>query len=147
MLDIRRIASELLKTGKSRIKILDNTETKLKDVLTREDVKDLIAKGVIYTTPKKGTNRIIGRKRDEQKKKGRRRGQGSRKGKAGAREDKKEKWMQKIRALRGYLKDLLVSGKLDPKYKKQVYSLIKGGSIKGKKALHNHLVDLGFLDK
>jgi ribosomal protein L19E len=124
---IRRLAAELLNVGERKVKI-----SKIKDakgVLTRIDVKDLIDKGIITKAKPKG--RASTRKKT-------RRGRGRRKGSLG---NKKELWMQKVRAQRRFLFMLIESGALDKSEKRSLYGKVKSGIFRSKKAMLLYLKD------
>ncbi len=129
----KRMAAELLKCGVSRVRI--KSEKEVKEAITREDVRRLIRKGVIYKVQKKGTSRAFARKKLEQKRKGRRKGQGSRKGAKKARKRPKDVWMGRIRALRKLLRELKEKGKLEREEYKKLYLMAKGGAFRTKRHL------------
>ena len=128
---VKRIASRILKSGESRVRILD--VKRASEALTADDVRTLIKQGVVVkitvSTPGRGKARIRSKRRAE----GRGRGYGSRRGTPSASFADKKRWMRRVRALRGLLK------KLDPQLKpgahKQLYRMIKGGSVRDKKQL------------
>ncbi len=128
---VKQLAARTYGVGVSRIKIVDPEQAK--DVITREDVRNLVKKGIIVITKKKGTSRGRARKLAEKKKKGRRRGPGSRKGKKTARASKKETWMTRVRALRKLLREI------KPENYRKLYRMIKGGYFKNKKHLLNYI--------
>lgn len=108
----KRVAAQLLKCGENRIRVnLEDEE--VTSAITREDVRQAIARGAIYKLPIKGTSRVRARKKAIAKKKGRSKGHGKRKGKKTARTPKKQKWKQQIRAIRRTLRDLKDSGEID----------------------------------
>ncbi len=127
---VRRLAASILKVGEERVYI---DPSQLKDVssaLTREDVKELIKKGVIKRKP------VVGKHRGKLRK---RKNAGRRKGPKYSRKSKKEIWMERVRALRKLLKELISSGKLPKEHKKSIYSRIRGNTFRGKKSLLNYL--------
>ncbi len=130
---IKRIASDLLKVGVSKIRIKDEEREKAEKAMTREDVRNLIRDKVIYV---KRAKRV---KKERKKKK--RAGQGKRKGTKNARKPSKEKWMERVRAQRKYLNQLVGEGHVPKEYKREIYLKIKGGSFRGKKAMLAYLKD------
>ena len=130
---IRKIAAGILKTGESKVWIDSGQTGKAKEAITKEDIRDLIKKGIIkekHTSfQSKGRARILQR----QKKKGRKKGFGKRKGTFNARMKKKQTWVKKVRALRSKLKELRKNGELKEGQFKHFYSLIKGNYFRGKK--------------
>ncbi|QOJ79785.1 50S ribosomal protein L19e [Infirmifilum lucidum] len=118
----RRLASEVLGVGESRIWV---DPTRLDDVaaaISREDVRRLIKEGIIKALPPSTPSR--GRHRLRRLKKKRGRGPGSRKG---PRVDEKRVWIARVRAQRRFLKALKSKGLIDSKNFWRVYKLIKGG--------------------
>ncbi len=128
---VKQLAARTYGVGVSRVKIMDPEQAK--DVITREDVRNLVKKGVIVITKKKGTSRGRARILEKKRKKGRRRGPGSRKGKRTARKPKKEQWMERVRALRKVLKEIR------PENYRKLYRMVKGGYFKSKKHLLNYI--------
>ncbi len=125
----RRIAARILKCGEGRVWI---DPTKIKDIeqaITASDIKHLIKKGYIKKLPIQGTSRARARKKELQRKKGRRRGPGSRKG---PRKSRKEIWMERVRALRKYLRKLKKEGKITSRTYRDLYRKVKGGAFKSK---------------
>ena len=109
---VKRMASDILGVGISRIKIRD--VSKVKTALTKDDVRGLIKQGLIYVEKATGISRRRAKERHEKKKTGQKRGFGSRKGKKGARIKEKEQWINKTRKQRkilSVLKPKLISGK------------------------------------
>ena len=132
---IKQVAKKVFNTGKKRIKIRKPEEAT--QAMTRDDVRELVKKGVIEKEKKKGTSKVRARKRKEQKSKGRQKGKGKRKGAIGARTGKKEKWMTKIRAQRKYLREIKPKLKQDA-YRK-LYLMCKGGYFRSKAHLNLYI--------
>jgi large subunit ribosomal protein L19e len=123
MVDVKRLAADILGVGVSRVKISPEAVGRLDEVVTRNDVRALIEEGLIWAEPKKGVSRGRWRIRHLKKKKGRRRGPGSRKGK---RVDEQEVWKNKVRAMRRFLNKLKRQGKLEPAVWRRLYRMVKG---------------------
>ena len=138
---VRRIASEILNSGESRIRFKPEAVAHIGDALTREDVRALIADGSVFALPKMGVSRIRGRKKQEQKRKGRRFGSGSRKGTFATRSGKKTAWIAKVRAQRNCLSALVEGNKIKEGSSRKIYSMIKGNAFKGVKVLETYLKD------
>ncbi len=128
---VKELTARTYGVGVSRVKINDPEQAK--DVITREDVRNLVKKGVIVITKKRGTSRSRARVLEAKRKKGKRRGPGSRKGKKTARKPKKEAWMERVRALRKALKQA------KPDNYRKIYRMIKGGYFRSKKHLLNYI--------
>lgn len=138
----KNLASRALGISKKRIKFnADSVEAKksLKELISREDVRSLVADNVISTLAKKGNSRTNANMIATQKSKGRRSGQGSRKGTANARFKEKDKWMIKIRGLRATLKKLKDSGRLDTKNYRNLYMKAKGNFFRNKRHMNLYI--------
>jgi len=141
---LKRLASEILGVGVSRIWIDPTKHNELVTVITREEVKKLIEEGVIRVKPKKGNSRVRARIRHLKKKKGRRRGPGKRKG---PRFDEKEIWVAKIRAMRRYLKELRARRKISPRTYRRLYRLAKGGYFRSLSHLKAYIEEHKLLER
>ena len=135
---VKRLAADILKVGRNRIRIKEGNYTRAMEALTREDVRGLIDDGAIYSI------RYVGPRTKPERK---RKGTGKRKGKKFSRKSEKEGWMEQIRAQRKYLDALLKSGEVPAEYKRKVYLKIKGGSFRGKKALLTYLKENEMYDE
>ncbi len=134
---VRRLASAILKAGGSRITI--NDPSKAKEALTRDDVRSLIAQGVITVVQKKGVGRDNARFKQSRLHAGRRRGKGSRKGAKFSTVTRKRRWIEKVRSQRKLLKILQESGALKKETYRKVYLMVKGDFFRNKKHLIAHL--------
>lgn len=121
----RRLASEVLGVGESRIWIDPARLDDVASAISKDDVRRLIKDGVIRarppSTPSRGRHRI----RMARKKRGR--GSGSKKG---PRVDKKELWIARVRAQRRYLKALKERGLIEKRDFWRVYRMVKGGMFR-----------------
>lgn len=127
----KELASKIFKTGVSRIKIAE--PEKLQEAITKDDVRGLIAQGVIKKKPAVGTSKGRSKKLKIKKKKGRKKGFGKRKGTRNARQNRKKNWIQKVRGQRKMLKELNNKNKV--KNYQGFYRKIKGSFFRGKKHL------------
>lgn len=141
----KEMAAKILKCGVSRIRIKASKE--VEEALTREDIRDLIKKGMIKKIQKKGVNRSYARIKLKQKKKGRRMGVGSRKGSMGARVSKKRSWIKTVKTVRKLLRELVASGQVEKKNYRKLYLMIKGGSFRDKKHMLLYLKEHELLKK
>ncbi len=132
MVDVKRLAADILGVGVSRVKISPEAIDRLDEVVTKDDVRALINEGLIWAEPEKGVSRGRWRVRHKKKKQGRRRGPGSREGR---RTDEEEAWKNKVRAMRRFLNTLKRQGRLEPAVWRQLYRMVKG----------NYFRDLGHL--
>ncbi|MBI2541105.1 50S ribosomal protein L19e [Candidatus Woesearchaeota archaeon] len=104
MIDVqRRLAAEILKCGKHRVKFDQDMLDEIKEAITKNDVRALISKGAITKKSKLSTSRFWIRKSKKQKSFGKQKGHGSRKGKKTARLQPKRTWINNIRLQRKYI--------------------------------------------
>jgi large subunit ribosomal protein L19e len=133
----RRIASELMKRGESKIRILPSKLEDAQKAITREDVRALIASGGVYAVKAKHNMSAYSKVLREKRNKGRRRGPGRRKGTANARMSLTYK--KKIRGQRRVLGALKLDGTIDRPSFKKYYRLVKGGNFATKGSLLSHI--------
>lgn len=136
---VKRIASHLLKAGESRIKIKPEEIKRVKEALTRDDVRTLIKEGIIFAEKKRGVSRALSKIKLKQKQKGRRRGFGSRKGTKYSRISRKRIWINKVRAQRYLLSELQTNGKIKENNYRSLYNMIKGRAFKSREAMLTYL--------
>ncbi len=129
----RRMAADIMDVGKNRVWIDPGRTEDVESAITKQDIRNLIESGVIEKREKQGTSRGRARERQEQKQKGRQSGHGSRKGKKGARKPSKEDWKEKIRALRGELKELRDEGEISSSEYRELYDMASGGFFRNVK--------------
>ena len=134
----KQLAARALGVSPKRIKLnaTDAQSTKqVKELISREGVRELVEEKIVIKKPKKGTSRTHANHIAEQKKKGRRQGHGSRKGTAKARLNTKTKWVTKIRGLRAQLQKLRTEGRLEGKVFRSLYLKSKGNFFRNKRHL------------
>lgn len=132
----RELAARALGVGKKRVKFVANdieSRRNLKELISREGVKELVEEKIIVKLPVKGNSRTRANKILIQKKKGRMSGQGSRRGTSNARFNTKTRWVIKIRALRSLLKSYKDDSKLDSKTYRDLYRKSKGNFFRNKR--------------
>ena len=141
----RRMAASLLKCGVNRVWMDQDRLDEIAKAVTKDDIRILINGKAILSRQKKGIS--TGRKKliAKQKEKGRRRGHGSRKGAKYARKPKKERWIQTIRPLRTYLKNLRDEKQIDRSTYRKYYRKAKGGEFRSKHHLKTHLISDGII--
>ncbi len=141
----RRMAASILKCGINRVWMDQDRVDEIAKAVTRDDIRVLIHGKAIRSRPKKGIS--SGRKRyiANQKKKGRRKGHGSRKGAKYARFPRKRRWIQTIRPIRAYLRELRDNKLIDPSTYRKYYMKAKGGEFRNKRHLRMHLISDGIL--
>ncbi|MEM1733048.1 MAG: 50S ribosomal protein L19e [Pyrobaculum sp.] len=138
MVDVKKLAAEILGVGESRVKISPKAVERLDEVITKNDVRALIDEGLIWAEPSKGVSRGRWRVRHLKKKKGRRRGHGSRKG---PRIDEEEVWKNKMRAMRRFLNTLKRKGKIEPATWRQLYKMVKGNYFRDLDHLKTYIIE------
>jgi large subunit ribosomal protein L19e len=141
----KRMASEIMKCGVSRVRIEATKE--VDDALTRQDIRDLIKKGLITKVQKAGTGRARAKKILAQKKRGRRRGTGKRKGKWGAKNPGKALWIRKVRPLRETLRMLRDTGQIEVSNYRKTFLMVKGGYFRNRKHMMFYLKEKELLKK
>ncbi|BDR93167.1 50S ribosomal protein L19e [Vulcanisaeta souniana] len=140
MVDVKKLAAEVLGVGESRVRISPEALDRLEEVTTKADVRALIKEGLIYAEYARGVSRGRWRELHEKRRKGRRRGVGSRRGSKYARLDPKEVWKGKIRAMRRYLSSLKRMGLIDARTWRELYLQVKGGRFDSVASLKAYLV-------
>ena len=136
---VKEVVSRMFGVGKQRVWIDPSRLEELEGVMTRDDIRRLMDKGVIKILPKKGQSRFRANILKEKKKKGRRKGPGSRKGSPKARMSPKILWIKRIRAIRRALKVLRAKGIIDRGRYRKLYLRAKGGAIRSKSHLNELL--------
>ncbi|MEM3399680.1 MAG: 50S ribosomal protein L19e [Candidatus Micrarchaeia archaeon] len=140
---VRRLAADILGVGEKRIYIDPESMDRVKEALTRDDVRALIKEGIITKRKIHGVSRARARRLHEQRKKGRRRGRGSIRGKKYSKVKRKRIWMNKLRAQRKLLKLLREKGAIKKDVYRRLYGMAKGGAFKSKSALLTYLQEHG----
>jgi large subunit ribosomal protein L19e len=135
----KRLASEILKAGKSRVWIDPASAEEVSKAITREDVRALIRQKIIQEKPKFGISRGRARFVAEQRKKGRRKGHGQRKGSQTARTPAKTAWINKIRPLRRTLRSLRSTGIITNQQYVTLYQKAKGNFFRNVGHLRNYV--------
>lgn len=123
----KRLASQILRVGISRVWLDPDKLEDIGNVITREDIRGLVEAGTIKRTQSKGVSRGRARERDAKREKGHRKGHGTRRGAKNARTPKKALWIRRIRAQRRQLKALRNDNVLDRTSYRKMYRKAKGG--------------------
>lgn len=146
----KKLVARSLKVSSKRVKLnATNPENirQLKEVISREGVRELLETGVVSKLDPRGNSRTRANKIAQQKKKGRRLGAGSRKGTKNARFSDKDKWMIKLRALRSMLKKLRDEQRLSTKNYKDLYLKSKGNFFRNKRHLSLYIEQNNLLEE
>jgi len=137
----KRLASQILKASKKRIKFDNQRLADIKEAITKTDVRQLVNEGAILRVQKKGVSRARARHIQTQKSKGQRKGAGSRKGKETSRLPRKESWMTKIRSQRAFIKELKDKKVISNSTYRNVYRKAKGGFFRSTRHIKIYLED------
>ncbi len=146
MLDVqRRLAAQILKCGKNRIRFDPARLDDIKEAITKSDVRSLISNGTISKKRILNTSRFLSRKRKQQKGKGKQKGFGSRKGRKTARLNPKRTWINKIRLQRYFIKSLRDKGLVTSTIYHELYMKSKGGFFRSLRHLKLYTQERGLL--
>lgn len=135
----RRLAAQILDCGVNRVWIDPNALDEVAAAATKEDVRELIERGLIKRKPVQGVSRARINKRRAQRRKGRRRGHGRRKGKKTARLSRKRAWILRVRALRKRLRELKHQNVIDRRTYRILYRKVKGGEFRSVSHLNAYI--------
>jgi large subunit ribosomal protein L19e len=135
----RRLAADVLDVGKNRVWFDPERQGDIAEAITREDVRELVDEGVIRAHETSGNSRGRARERDEKRSYGHRKGHGSRKGAAGARQDSKEDWTERVRAQRKRVRQLRDAGEVTGEQFRELYGMISGGEFRSVERLENYV--------
>ncbi|KAM0677705.1 60S ribosomal protein L19 [Binucleata daphniae] len=127
---IRRLASEILKTGKNKIWLDPNETLRLTSATTRQKVGQLISDNLIIKKPQRMHSKYHVRKRKEEVAKGRHRGPGKVRGSKTAIVSDKKRWMRKIREMRDTLKNMRETHYINASEYRDFYKKAKGNFFK-----------------
>ena len=128
MLDVqRRLAAQILKCGRNRIRFDPDALEDIKEAITKTDIKSLINNGAIFKKRLLNASRFWARKSKKQKIYGKRKGFGSRKGRKTARLEPKRAWINKIRLQRNFIRSLRDRDIITSTSYHELYMKSKGG--------------------
>lgn len=143
----KRIAASVFKASPKRVKFSPEALDKIKESITKSDIRVAIKRGEITLEQKTGVSRARANKTLAQKRKGRKSGQGSRKGGKKARNPKKTVWMNKVRKQRVLLKELRDKKLITTKSYRTLYSKVKGGYFRNRAHLKIYINEQGLIKK
>lgn len=133
----KKLAAKILKCGVSRVWI-DPKNEKVKQAITRQDIRGFIADGIIKKLSVKKIAKNLPKRQQKM---------GSRKGAKGARIGKKTLWFKIIRPQRKMLKELKLKNEIDVNAYRKIYKMIKGNAFRSKHHLETYLKEKGILKK
>jgi large subunit ribosomal protein L19e len=123
----KRLASELLKVGITRVWVDPEDTDRVSSAITREEIRKLIHEGSIQKLPKTGISRGRKRVRREELLAGRHRGPGSIKGSVAHR---KKRWVIRIRSIRRRLRSLRDKRLITTQVYRKLTLMAKGGTFR-----------------
>ena len=123
----KRLAAQILQCSPKRVIFNQEQLDKIKEGITKGDIRSLVKKGAIKVVQKKGISRLRAKERQQQRKKGRQRGHGTRKGTRNARSSQKTQWINRIRVQRDFLKQLRDNKNIAVSVYHTLYMKAKGG--------------------
>jgi len=129
----RRIAASVLNCGVGRVVFDEAQASRIKEAITKQDMRGLVKEGIVSAAQKKGVSRVRARKRIVQRRGGKQQGAGTRKGRATARLPSKDRWMAKVRAQRTLLKELRATEKISQEQFKELYAKVKGDFFRSRR--------------
>jgi large subunit ribosomal protein L19e len=143
----KRLAAAVLKCSPKRVWFDEDRLSDIKESITKQDLKGLIADGAIRLKPVKSISQGRTRKKKIQKSKGLQKGHGSRKGSARAGNPSKTEWMMKIRVQRRFIKLLREKQLVDRQTYGQLYLKAKGGFFRSKRHIKIYLEEHNLVKK
>lgn len=147
MINKKKLAAKILKISKKKIKFAPDALEEIQKALTRSDLRGLIAVGKIYKDDTNQHSHARARKNAEQKRKGRRKGRGSKKGKKFSIVGRKERWVNRVRIQREFLKELHDKELISTENYQQIYLKIKGGFFRNKRHVKLYLNEYHLIEK
>ncbi|MBI4150467.1 50S ribosomal protein L19e [Candidatus Woesearchaeota archaeon] len=143
----RRLAAEVLHCSPKRVWFDETRLGDIKEAITKQDLRGLIAKGLIQMKRKRGISRGRARFNQAQRRKGRQRGHGSRKGLATARQPEKRAWLARIRLQRVFIKSLRDKNMISNVAYRELYMKCKGGYFRSLRHVKLYLDEHNLITK
>ena len=133
----KKIAAKVMKCGIEKVWI-DPKNEKVKQAITRRDIRRFIKEGAIKKIPAKKKKKNVAKPQQRM---------GSRKGSKGSRRGKKSSWLRAIRPQREMIKELREKKQLEPNTYRKIYKLVKGGMFRSRSHLMIYLKDKKMIKK
>lgn len=124
----KQLASKVLGVGKNKIIFDESSLPEIKEAITKQDIRDMYAEGIIRIRETRG-------RRHKQKRKTRR-GFGKIKFRV---RNKKKVYIRTVRKLRAYLNELRLQGKITDIRHKELRRKVKTSAFKNKAHLKEHM--------
>lgn len=128
----KKLAEKTLKAGKNRIVFVESRLNEIKEVITKQDIRDLFSEGAIKI------KEISGRRKNAKKK--RKRGPGKIRKNVNKR---KQEYVILTRKLRAYVSSLKSMGKLNAEEVKELRKKIRDSSFRSKAHMKDYLKGQG----
>lgn len=141
----RRLAAKVMKTSPKKVWFDPERLDEIKEGITKFDIRGLIKDKAIKRKKLHSASRSGARRRLVQKRKGRQKG--PRKGKRTARLPKKKAWMNKIRLMRKFLKELKDKSIISVRDYRILYLKAKGGFFRSKRHIKLYIEEQGMVKK
>lgn len=129
----RKLAAGVLNCGLNRVVFDESQAARIKEAITKQDMRGLVKSGAVRAEQKLGVSRARARVRIIQRRGGKQQGSGTRKGRATARLPSKDKWIAKVRAQRMLLKELRATDKITQEQFKTLYAKVKGDFFRSRR--------------
>lgn len=129
----KKIAASVLKCGVNRVVFDETAAARIKEAITKADMRGLVKAGIVGKEQIKGVSRVRARARIVQRRKGKQQGSGTRKGRATARLPSKDRWIAKIRSQRKLLAELRETEKITQAQFKELYRKAKGNYFRSRR--------------
>ena len=126
----KELAAKTLGVGKERVKFVEARKDDIKEAITKQDIRDLVADGAIIVKEVKGRKKVVRRKR---------RGPGSVRKKVNTR---KQDYVIMTRKLRAYVAALKDRGELSREEVIEIRKKIRNRIFKSKANLKNYIEEL-----
>jgi large subunit ribosomal protein L19e len=133
----KKLASKLLKCSEKKIWI-DPANDKVKQAITRRDIRRFIKEGIIIKTPNKKAKKLDGKRQQRT---------GSIKGTRKTRIGPKNAWFKVVRPQRRMLKELREKKQLKPNSYRKVYRMVKGNAFRSRAHLTTYLKEKNILEE
>ena len=135
----KRIAAQVLKCSQKNV-VFDTTQLEsIKEALTRADMRDLVNSNIVTENKPNAQSRVRARKIAQQKSKGLQKGPGSKKAKAKVRSKAHERWLNKVRLERSFIKQLRENGRVTATTYREMYLKVKGNFFRNRRHIKLHL--------
>ena len=133
----KKLAAKVMKCGVNKVWI-DPKNEKVKQAITRRDIRRFIKEGIIKKIPAKKKKKLKAKKQQKT---------GSRKGTWKTRLGKKTRWLKVVRPQRKLLRELKSDKKINVNVYRKTYRLIKGNQFRSKAHLLTYLRERDLMEE